>query len=62
MTRLLDRVVDRSDNVLAFPIFTVCDHPLVNVLTQSLTGDSLGVARHEALLDEVSDDTYEVAA
>lgn len=62
MTRLLDRVADRSNDILTFPILLVLDLPPVDVFTERLAGHGHGVARHQSFLDQERHDTYEASS
>lgn len=53
VTSLLDRVLDRSNDILTFPELLVLGHPLVDVLAKGLASDGHSVASHQTLFDEV---------
>jgi hypothetical protein len=57
VTRLLDRVANRSNDILALPVLLVLDLPPIHVFSQSFAGDRHGVAGHQSLLDEECHDT-----
>jgi hypothetical protein len=58
MTGSLDRVVERSNDLLTFPCLSSLSHPLVDVLPEGLSSDGHLVTSHQSLLNQESHDAW----